>query len=345
MEPDVASHSLSPAEGRTGLGVLVLGPLVIEHDGELVHVAGTYRRRLLALLVSRAGDVVSVDTIVDALWGENPPPTATKTIQSHVARLRASLAAAGRDVIETTPGGYRLTADAIVDAVRFDQLAAQAHRSVASGEWAGAIRDLTDALRMWRGLPYSDFPEVEFAAHERTRLVELHARAIEDLAEARLESGAAAAVTAELERIVAEHPGRERAWGLLMRALYASGRQQEALVAFQRARRMLADEFGLDPGPELRALERRVLEQGPNLTIARRIEIPSALRGGADGAFGRTVERATVADRRLERGTRRTRSGASAVRSARQRADAPCGGTRGHRGRRSGCGALHPRGR
>jgi DNA-binding SARP family transcriptional activator/WD40 repeat protein len=296
MEVDGGRQSLSTLDGRMRLSVMVLGPLIIEHDRDVVHIAGTHRRRLLAVLASRAGDVVGVDAIVDALWAEEPPPTAAKTIQSHVARLRASLAPVGGDVIETTPGGYRLAADVAVDAVGFEHLVAQAHRAVAAGDWTSATRDLVDALRMWRGAPYSDFPDAEFAAHERTRLVELHGRAIEDLAEARLESGAAAAVTAELERVVAEHPGRERAWALLMRALYASGRQQEALVAYQRARRALADGYGLDPGPELRELERRVLEQDPGLTIARRIDVPSALRGGADGVVGRAAERAWLTD-------------------------------------------------
>ena len=210
--------------------LLVLGPLTIEHAGRAVHVAGTHRRRLLALLGSRAGQVVSVDAIVDALWGEHPPPSAGKTIQSHVARLRASLAVVGRDLIETTTGGYRLSADGVdVDALTFERLAVDGCRRLAAWELTAAVDVLSAAVAMWRGVPYADIPGVDFVIHERTRLAEVHATAIEDLAEAQLESGAATAVTASLERLVADNPGRERAWGLLMRALYAGGRQQDAL--------------------------------------------------------------------------------------------------------------------
>ena len=153
--------------------MLVLGPLLIEHDGTTVHVAGTHRRRLFALLASRAGRVVGVDAIVEALWGEDPPPTAAKTIQSHVARLRRSLSAVGSELIETTPGGYRLRADGVeVDADVFDRLASDGRRRVATGDLTGAVSVLTEALAMWRGSPYADFPDSEFAVHERTRLVE-----------------------------------------------------------------------------------------------------------------------------------------------------------------------------
>jgi WD40 repeat protein/DNA-binding SARP family transcriptional activator len=277
--------------------VLVLGPLLIEHDGTTVHVAGTHRRRLFALLASRAGRVVGVDAIVEALWGEEPPPTAAKTIQSHVARLRSSLSAVGRELIETTPGGYRLRAEGVeVDADVFDRLTSDGHRRVATGDLTGAVSVLTEALAMWRGSPYADFPDSEFAVHERTRLVESHATAREDLAETQVESGATSAATGDLERLVGEHPGRERAWGLLMRAQYAAGRQHDALVAFQRARRALADEFGLDPGPELRSLERMILEQDPELTVASRFTVPVMLRVGPEALVGRATELAWLTE-------------------------------------------------
>ena len=293
VHSDIERRAGRAAGEGAAVRVLVLGPLVIEHGGRIVHVAGTHRRRLLALLASRPGQVVGVDVIVDALWGDDPPPSAAKTVQSHVARLRASLAVVGRDMIETTPGGYRLpVSDVEVDADVFERRATDGHRRLGAGDLTGAIVVLSDALDEWRGLPYTDFPDVEFAARERTRLNDIRAVAVEDLAEARLESGAASVVTAELERLVGEHPGRERAWGLLMRALYAGGRQQEALVAFQRARRVLAESFGLEPGPELRATERRVLDQDPKLAIVRVSDIPAPLRTGTDELVGRAIERA-----------------------------------------------------
>lgn len=247
----------SAGDGGT-VRVLVLGPLLVEHRGRTVYVAGTHRRRLLAFLASRAGQVVAISAIVDALWGEDPPSTASRTVQSHVARLRGSLSPIGREVIETTSRGYRL-AGVEVDADSFERLAGEGRRRLIARDITGAIAVLSDALTIWRGSPYADFPEVEFADHERARLADVHATTLEDLAEARLESGAVTLVTSELERLVAEHPGRERAWGLLMRALYGVGRQHDALVASQRARRSLAEMFGLEPGPELRALERRVV--------------------------------------------------------------------------------------
>ncbi|HTH05784.1 MAG TPA: AfsR/SARP family transcriptional regulator, partial [Ilumatobacteraceae bacterium] len=266
-----------PTAGTTAtVHVRVLGDFRLEHDGRVLHVAGTHRRRLLALLASRAGQSVGVDAIVDALWGEDPPPTAAKTIQSHVARLRASLTPVGRELIETTPGGYRLVSDGlVVDAAEFERLAAEGHHLLAARDVTAASSVLSDALELWSGVPYGDVPEAEFAAHERTRLEQTHSLAIEDAVDARLESGGASAVIPTLERLVADDPGRERAWALLMRALYASGQQQEALVAFQRARHALADEFGLEPGPALRDLEARVLAHDPELTIARRAELPT----------------------------------------------------------------------
>ncbi len=297
QQADIERRDLWTAGTSERVRVLVLGPLSIEHDGSPVHVAGTHRRRLLAYLASRAGRVVGVDAIVDALWGDDPPPSAAKTIQSHVARLRSSLSGVGRNLIETTPGGYRLAEDGVeVDADIFDRLASDGHRRAATGDLTGAVSVLTAALDLWRGSPYSDFPDVEFAVHERLRLTEAHSTAVEDLAEAQLESGATSAATGDLERLVSEHPGRERAWGLLMRALYAAGRQHDALVAFQRARRALAESFGLDPGPELRSLEQRILEQDPGLTVARRTDVPPMLRFGPESLVGRATELAWLTE-------------------------------------------------
>ena len=180
----------TPAVDRDLVRVSVLGPLAVETDGGEVHVAGSHRRRLLALLASRAGRMVSVDAIVDALWGEEPPPTAAKTIQSHVVRLRRSLRAIDGELIETVPGGYRLAVDAAaVDAVRFERLVADGR-----GSWRGAptLRRGGCSPRrstLWRGPAYAEFADAEFAIAEGVRLDELRLRAIEDLAEAQLAGG------------------------------------------------------------------------------------------------------------------------------------------------------------
>ena len=155
---------------------------------------------------------------------------------------------------------------------------------------------LGEALGLWRGPAYGEFGDAEFAAAERVRLDELRLRATEDLAEAQLASGAAAVPIPELERLVVEEPGRERAWALLMRALYAAGRQHHALVTYQRARRTLAESFGLEPGPELRALERQVLDQDPELIVATdRPALPAALRTTGP-LVGRRAELAWLAE-------------------------------------------------
>jgi DNA-binding SARP family transcriptional activator/WD40 repeat protein len=283
---------------RDVVRVLVLGPLAVEHDGRPLHVAGTHRRRLLAFVASRVGQVVSVDAIVDALWGDDPPATAARTIQSHVARLRGSFAGVNRELIETTAGGYRLAlAPDAVDATEFEQLAVQGRRRLGAGDFAGAAGVLDRALALWRGEPYVDFARcADFASAEAVRLNLVRWAATEDLAEARLESGALEPVIADVERLVAEESGRERAWGLLMRALYAAGRQHEALVAFQRARRALVDGFGIDPGPELRAMERRILEQDPALTVRRERAFPAGLRRDSIAFVGRDRERAWLVD-------------------------------------------------
>ena len=260
--------------------VQVLGPLAVELDGRALHVAGSHRRRLLALLASRPGRPVPMDVIVDALWGDDPPVTAVKTIQTHVMRLRRSLAEVGSDVLETVPAGYRLNvAPAVVDAVRFEQLVADGRRELTRGSAVSAASVLADALDLWRGPAYVEFRDAEFAAAEGGRVDELRLAAMEDLAEAQLATGAVATAVAELERLVVEEPGRERAWALLMRGLYAAGRQQHALAAYQRARRALVEEFGLEPGAELRVLERKILEQDPALPVAgERSLLPPALR-------------------------------------------------------------------
>lgn len=224
-----------------------------------------------------------------------------KAIQNHVARLRASFASLDRDLIETTPGGYRLAVDpGAIDAVAFERRATEGRRRLAAGDTAAAVVELTDALALWRGPAYADVADAEFALGEAARLNELRWAATEDLAEAQVAQGSFELASADLSRLVQDQPGRERAWGLFIRALYAAGRQRDALAAYQQARQVLVDEFGLEPGPELRALERRVLEQDPELSVRRASAVPAALRrdtnalvdrdrwSGSPGALART---------------------------------------------------------
>src|SRR6266508_3347935 len=266
MSADLGLSAKRQRAERHLVCIRVLGPLAVEDNVVPVHVAGSHRRRLLALLASRPGRLASVESIVGALWGDDPPPSALKTVQAHVARLRRSLAPVGSELIETAPGGYRLAVDpSAVDAVRFERLAGEGRRRLVVGE---------------------------------------HAEAVEDLAEAQLGMGAAVSAIPALERLVGDEPGRERAWGLLMRALYAGGRQHDALDAFQRARRALADSFGLEPGPGLRVLERQIVDQDPSLAPATgRALLAAALRYSTP-FVGRAADRAA-----LDMGWRQARVG------------------------------------
>jgi len=234
---------------------------------------------MLALLALRRGRVVPVDALVDAMWGDDPPPSAGKTVLSHVVRLRQSLAAAG-DPVETAPGGYRLAIETTsTDLAQFEDLAAAGATELRLKHPRAAVGRLEAALDLWRGPALVEFKDLAFARGECVRVEERRLVALEDLADGRLGLGAAPAVVADMERVVAEQPGRERAWSLLMRALYACGRQHDALAAYQRARTVLGEEFGLEPGEELRELERRIVGQDVSLLVpANTTVLPVALR-------------------------------------------------------------------
>lgn len=323
--PELDDRSRGTA--RSGLRVGVLGALVVEIDGEPVHVAGTHRRRLLALLASRPGRVAPVDAIVDALWGDDPPASAAKTVQSHVVRLRRSLGVS--DVVETVPGGYRLRVDPeSVDAVRFEQLVADARRSATAGDTTAAAQSLATAIGLFGGPAFLEFRELPFVAGEAVRLDELRRTAIEELAELDLRAGVPANAVPALEHLLHDDPGREQAWALLARALYATGRQHDALTVFQRARHALADRYGLEPGPDLLELERRVLEQSPTLTpTAGRSALAAALRTSSP-LVGRRDERAALetAWRSARTGTGQTRIVAGPLDSGRTRLAADLAG-------------------
>lgn len=255
----------------------VLGPLWVESAaGVAVTPAGPVRRLLLAALLSRANSVVSAESLAIDVWGELPPRSAAKTLQSHLVRLRDDL---GRDelatLLATEPGGYRLhVTDGELDAMRFEELVGSARRlAVHDADASLAVRAYDEALGLWRGSAYEDFPDAEFLVPERLRLAELRALAEEHRTDAALSCGLAAELVADLERRVHATPYRERLWEQLVVALYRSGRQADALGAYRRARDLLAGELGVDPGPGLQSLEARILQQDPTLMDAPR---PSA---------------------------------------------------------------------
>ncbi len=240
----------------------ILGPTqVLLTDGRQVAVGGPRLRALLALLLIDAGEMVSTERLIDGLFGERPPRGATNAIQSQVSRLRHLLRdERGPDpLVEFHAAGYRLAIDPEdVDAHRFERLAGEGQRALATGDQPRAAGLLREALDLWRGPPLADLGPVPFAPAQVTRLEELRLAAVEDRVEAGLEL--------ELQQLVARHPLRERLRGQLMRALYGSGRPAEALAAFEDARRTLADELGADPSADLAAVHLAILRADPALT-------------------------------------------------------------------------------
>jgi DNA-binding SARP family transcriptional activator/WD40 repeat protein len=261
----------------------VLGPLRVESSRGPVEIRGAKERLLLARLVAASGRLVPASELVDTLWADEPPASAGKSLQTFVLRLRNALEPErnGNPTLLLTEGpGYRLALDpAQVDAERFARLARIGERSLADGRPESAATTLTDALALWRGPAYAGFDGVAFAAAEARRLDELRLTATEDRLAAELALGRAAAAVPELERLVGEHPMRERLWEMLVTALYRAGRQGDALGAFERARAVLADELGVDPGPGLRGVHARVLAHDPTLgSPTGRTTLPAGLR-------------------------------------------------------------------
>jgi predicted ATPase/DNA-binding SARP family transcriptional activator len=248
--------------------IALLGPLeVCAADGRPVHLGGWRLRALLARLALDAGREVAVDALVDGLWGAAPPAGALNALQSLVSRLRRALP--DGPAVELGAAGYRLAAGPDeVDAHRFERLAAQGRAALASGEARRAVGALRAAEALWRGPALADVVQAPFAAAAVTRLDELRLAATEDRIEAELTAGpvALAELVTEAARLADAHPLRERMHGLLVRALYASGRQGEALAAYARLRDSLADELGVDPSPELAELHLAVLRQDPSLS-------------------------------------------------------------------------------
>jgi predicted ATPase/DNA-binding SARP family transcriptional activator len=246
----------------------VLGPLeVVTRDGQRIEVGGAKSRLVLVLLLLRPGGVVPTDVLIDALWGDDAPRTAANALQGLVSKLRRALGSAvdGPRIV-THPNGYSLEVEPTdVDAHRFLQQVASGRARLLAGDAAGASEELREALRSWRGRPEIGFDGQRFGEAEVVDLEQTRLDAVEDRVAADLALGRHAGLVAELEPLTAAFPFRERLWGQLMTALYRCGRQAEALRAFRSARTMLAEELGIEPGPELRQLEIDILNHEPAL--------------------------------------------------------------------------------
>jgi predicted ATPase/DNA-binding SARP family transcriptional activator len=243
----------------------VLGPLEAEIDGRSVQLGAPKQRSLLVFLLLHANEVVPAERAIDFVWGEDPPASALGSLQVYVHGLRKQL---GSERIETRGAGYVLTVGSgELDLHRFDRLVSDGRAALEKGEAEPAAERLAEALSLWRGDPLGDLP-FESVEAERAHLRERRDTAHELRIDAELALGRDDGLVAELERLIAEQPYRERRRAQLMLARYRAGRQADALAAFQSARATLADELGIEPSPELRELERAILRQDPSLLPA-----------------------------------------------------------------------------
>jgi class 3 adenylate cyclase/streptogramin lyase len=245
------------------VNIRVLGPLEVVDEGRPLRLGGVKQRALLAVLALRANTTVSADELIGAVW-EAPPTTARKALQVHVSQLRRAL---GPGRIVTRGRSYELrTEDDELDLACFERLVSEA-RATEPGEAATLLRK---AIALWRGPPLVEFEGLPFVEAEQLRLAELRLGALEARVDADLELGRPAEVLPELDLLVPEHPFRERLTAQRMLALYRCGRQADALAQYQRTRKLLLDELGLEPGPELQRLQRAILAQDDTLGVPDR---------------------------------------------------------------------------
>ncbi|MEL6890477.1 MAG: BTAD domain-containing putative transcriptional regulator [Actinomycetota bacterium] len=265
-----------------GLRIEVLGPMVATRDGQRVGLGGPKAEAVLATLVHHLGRVVPVGMLIEALWGDTPPPSARNVVQVKVSLLRRCLGPTFK--LRTVNGGYQLMDTGLtVDLDEFERMVRSAEANLQSDP-AGAARAAQRAIVRWRGDP-ADGRENRAIRHSVARLRERLVDARVVLLDARLRLGEHRACCADAAELADEHPIREDLRGLHMLALYRSSRQIEALAAYERARSMLVEEFGVEPGPELRALHLRMLRQDPALDLGG----PPPDRGGALSAVVPTV--------------------------------------------------------
>lgn len=273
----------------------LLGPIELLTDQEVVQIEGVKRRQAFAVLAAAGGDAVSEQRLIEALWGEHPPETATASLQSHISRLRQAIRPL---TVTTVAAGYALDlGEADIDAARFEQLFERARDS--SGP--EAVSALAAALDLWRGAAFGEFAELPGVRGESLRLDELRLVATEEWIAARLADGESSALVADLESLVVDHPLRERFWLQLMLALHGSGRQGEALRRADRFRRILGDELGLSPSAGFQAIEASIVADEPRrppqpadhqapAATQRAVPHDTTSLIGRDGDVGRILE-------------------------------------------------------
>jgi DNA-binding SARP family transcriptional activator len=274
----------------------ILGPLdVVGPDGP-IRIDGGKVRALLELLLLHANELIPGDRLIDSLWGESPSESAEHAVEVYVSRLRRAL---GQDRIETHPPGYRIRVEpGELDLHRFEALTAEARAAFEANDAAHAVRLLHDAEALWRGPALSELRSLDPSRSEIIRLDELRLAAATDRIDAMLATGRHAEVVPELEQLVAEHPFQERLRAQHMLALYRSGRQVDALEAYQAARRVLEEDLGLEPGPALQQLQLSILRQDADLSAAGSPRATSGAAGGTEATATSATMAPQVSNRR-----------------------------------------------
>ncbi|HEX6763081.1 MAG TPA: BTAD domain-containing putative transcriptional regulator [Gaiellaceae bacterium] len=267
------------------MDVRLLGPFEVVVDGSPVAPSARRPRALLAALVLRAGSPVSVDALIEAVWDGDAPESAPSLLRLYVSQLRRLLSP-GR-LVTRAPGYLLELEDGECDAARFEQLLAEGRGALEGGNARLARSLYGRALDLWRGDALADFATSEFATDEASRLDDLRLACVEGRVEADLRLGRHDDVLEDLERLVAEHPLRERLRGQLMLALYRSGRQADALACYREGRAVLVDELGIEPTAELRELERRILDHDPSLDVQQETDEPFRVPPPQTATFGR----------------------------------------------------------
>jgi peptide/nickel transport system substrate-binding protein len=241
----------------------MLGPLQVSLNGSPVGLGGPKQRALLAYLLLHANTVVTRDRLIDGLWGERPPPSTAESLDSYLSRLRKLV---GHDRLSRQAGGYVLRVEpGELDSEQFERMVTSTRQGAGDRDAADVARELAAALALWRGPVLADLADEPFAQNEIRRLEQERLTALEDRIDAELRMGRGAELVAELEQLTAEHPEREWLAAARMLALYRAGRQTDALAAYQAVRSWLVGELAVEPGPELREMQRRILQHDPAL--------------------------------------------------------------------------------
>jgi WD40 repeat protein/DNA-binding SARP family transcriptional activator len=261
----------------------VLGPIDVAVDDQPIALGGPKQRSVLAILLARPNQVVPADDLIDQIWGEDPPKTARKTLQSYVTHLRKAL---GPDRVQWRAPGYIVrVGPRELDAARFEALVREAKAAASRPDRAASL--YRRALEQWRGPAFADLAGNGALAAEAHRLDELRLGAVEGRIAADLDASRHDELIPELTALTSEHPLRESIWGQLMVALYRSGRQADASAAYHRAREVLAEELGMDPSEELRGLHDRILRNDPALEAPHeRLRGYELVEEIGEGAFG-----------------------------------------------------------